>query len=115
MVLLWPHELGKTALFRALQNLLRYQVRGVATYAKSCFGPPSPSKRQKFNATTNGTDSRGQNIAPWSLSRTKRLLFANAPFPRFSATELATGKPGIPFLSHAEKKLAEMPNALKNA
>ena len=28
-------------------------VRGVAIFAKACFGHPSPSKRQKLNATTN--------------------------------------------------------------
>jgi hypothetical protein len=27
--------------------------RGVAIFAKACFGHPSPSKRQKLNATTN--------------------------------------------------------------
>ncbi|HIG66094.1 MAG TPA: hypothetical protein EYQ43_11225 [Methyloprofundus sp.] len=27
--------------------------RGVAIFAKVCFGHPSPSKRQKLNATTN--------------------------------------------------------------
>ncbi|WP_230990916.1 hypothetical protein [Bathymodiolus platifrons methanotrophic gill symbiont] len=27
--------------------------RGVAIFAKACFGHPSPSKRQKLNATAN--------------------------------------------------------------
>ncbi len=27
--------------------------RGVAIFAKACFGHPSPSKRQKLNPTTN--------------------------------------------------------------
>ena len=29
------------------------QLRGVAIFAKACFGHPSPSKRQKLNATAN--------------------------------------------------------------
>jgi hypothetical protein len=28
-------------------------MRGVAIFAKACFGHPSPSKRQKLNATAN--------------------------------------------------------------
>jgi hypothetical protein len=28
-------------------------LRGVAIFAKACFGHPSPSKRQKLNATAN--------------------------------------------------------------
>jgi len=32
-----------------------------------------------------------------------------------SKLALETSKPGIPFVSHAEEKLAEMPDALKNA
>ncbi|WP_221900646.1 hypothetical protein, partial [Bathymodiolus platifrons methanotrophic gill symbiont] len=48
--------------------------RGVAIFAKACFGHPSPSKQQKLNATTyasGGPDSsssprpdptRGRNI-----------------------------------------------------
>ncbi|WP_221900187.1 transglycosylase SLT domain-containing protein [Bathymodiolus platifrons methanotrophic gill symbiont] len=50
------------------------QMRGVAIFAKACFGHPSPSKQQKLNATTyasGGPDSsssprpdptRGRNI-----------------------------------------------------
>jgi hypothetical protein len=30
------------------------QQRGVAIFAKACFGHPSPSKRQKLNATNYG-------------------------------------------------------------
>jgi hypothetical protein len=30
-----------------------YVERGVAIFAKACFGHPSPSKRQKLNATAN--------------------------------------------------------------
>ncbi|GFO76574.1 transposase, IS4 family [Bathymodiolus platifrons methanotrophic gill symbiont] len=49
-------------------------IRGVAIFAKACFGHPSPSKQQKLNATTyasGGPDSsssprpdptRGRNI-----------------------------------------------------
>jgi hypothetical protein len=29
------------------------ESRGVAIFAKACFGHPSPSKRQKLNATAN--------------------------------------------------------------
>jgi hypothetical protein len=29
------------------------RVRGVAIFAKACFGHPSPSKQQKLNATAN--------------------------------------------------------------
>jgi len=36
-------------------------------------------------------------------------------FNCYCRTEQATGKPGIPFISHAEEKLAERPDALKNA
>jgi hypothetical protein len=31
-------------------------LRGVAIFAKACFGHPSPSKRQKLNATANVSD-----------------------------------------------------------
>ncbi|WP_221902067.1 hypothetical protein [Bathymodiolus platifrons methanotrophic gill symbiont] len=56
---------------RSLENQMR---RGVAIFAKACFGHPSPSKQQKLNATTyasGGPDSsssprpdptRGRNI-----------------------------------------------------
>ncbi|WP_263459041.1 ISAzo13-like element transposase-related protein [Bathymodiolus platifrons methanotrophic gill symbiont] len=62
------------------RNIVRYllkkheYVRGVAIFAKACFGHPSPSKQQKLNATTyasGGPDSsssprpdptRGRNI-----------------------------------------------------
>ena len=43
------------------------------------------------------------------------LAGGSKTFNCFCRTELATGKPGIPFVSHAEEKLAEMPGALKNA
>jgi hypothetical protein len=38
-------------------------LRGVAIFAKACFGHPSPSKRQKLNATAKafgifGTDQK---------------------------------------------------------
>jgi hypothetical protein len=34
------------------------RLRGVAIFAKACFGHPSPSKRQKLNATTNALKKR---------------------------------------------------------
>lgn len=43
------------------------------------------------------------------------LAGGSKTFNCFCRTDLATGKPGIPFVSHAEEKLAEMPDALKNA
>ncbi|WP_221897452.1 hypothetical protein [Bathymodiolus japonicus methanotrophic gill symbiont] len=54
--------------------MLYFKRRGVAIFAKACFGHPSPSKQQKLNATTyasGGPDSsssprpdptRGRNI-----------------------------------------------------
>ncbi len=43
------------------------------------------------------------------------LAGGSKTFNCFCRTELATGKPGIPFVSHAEEELAEMPDALKHA
>ena len=43
------------------------------------------------------------------------LAGGSKTFNCFCRTELATGKPGVPFISHAEEKLAEIPDALKNA
>ncbi|MCK5188946.1 MAG: hypothetical protein KAR12_02695, partial [Methylococcales bacterium] len=43
------------------------------------------------------------------------LAGGSKTFNCFCRTEMATGKPGVPFVSHAEEKLAEMPGALKNA
>ena len=43
------------------------------------------------------------------------LAGGSKTFNCFCRTVLATGKPGVPFVSHAEEKLAEMPNALKHA
>jgi hypothetical protein len=34
-------------------NVNNESKRGVAIFAKACFGHPSPSKRQKLNATAN--------------------------------------------------------------
>ncbi|GAW86437.1 conserved hypothetical protein [Bathymodiolus platifrons methanotrophic gill symbiont] len=57
-----------------LISTYNYIIRGVAIFAKACFGHPSPSKQQKLNATTyasGGPDSsssprpdptRGRNI-----------------------------------------------------
>ncbi|SHN92615.1 hypothetical protein BHECKSOX_1145, partial [Bathymodiolus heckerae thiotrophic gill symbiont] len=40
--------------------------RGVAIFAKACFGHPSPSKRQKLNATANafGAPIRPRHLVP---------------------------------------------------
>ena len=40
--------------------------RGVAIFAKACFGHPSPSKRQKLNATANafGTPDDLPDVIP---------------------------------------------------
>ena len=62
-------------------------VRGVAIFAKACFGHPSPSKQQKINATTyasGGSDSsssprsdptRGRNIGSKWLDAVSECLF----------------------------------------
>ena len=42
------------------------------------------------------------------------LAGGSKTFNCFCRTKLATGKPGIPFVSHAEEKLAELPDALDN-
>jgi len=41
-------------------------VRGVAIFAKACFGHPSPSKRQKLNATVHsfGAPIRPRHLVP---------------------------------------------------
>ena len=41
-------------------------LRGVAIFAKACFGHPSPSKRQKLNATANafGAPIRPRHLVP---------------------------------------------------
>ncbi|TXL00650.1 hypothetical protein BMR02_05405 [Methylococcaceae bacterium HT1] len=38
---------------RSKKVRIKQFLRGVAIFAKACFGHPSPSKRQKLNATTN--------------------------------------------------------------
>ncbi|TXL09623.1 hypothetical protein BMR08_12975 [Methylococcaceae bacterium CS2] len=38
---------------QVLQSIRKILMRGVAIFAKACFGHPSPSKRQKLNATAN--------------------------------------------------------------
>ena len=40
--------------------------RGVAIFAKACFGHPSPSKQQKLNATANafGAPIRPRHLVP---------------------------------------------------
>jgi hypothetical protein len=37
----------------AVQGSPLSPLRGVAIFAKACFGHPSPSKQQKLNATAN--------------------------------------------------------------
>ncbi|SMG64742.1 hypothetical protein BMETH_26801723511121, partial [methanotrophic bacterial endosymbiont of Bathymodiolus sp.] len=41
-------------------------MRGVAIFAKACFGHPSPSKQQKLNATANafGAPIRPRHLVP---------------------------------------------------
>jgi hypothetical protein len=41
-------------------------LRGVAIFAKACFGHPSPSKQQKLNATANAF------VGPVVLSESER-------------------------------------------
>lgn len=43
------------------------------------------------------------------------LAGGSKTFNCYCRTRQATGKPGVPFISHAEEKLAERPDALKNA
>ncbi|TXL06318.1 hypothetical protein [Bathymodiolus platifrons methanotrophic gill symbiont] len=47
----WTPEQA-TAVFEFIDEI-REAMRGVAIFAKACFGHPSPSKRQKLNATAN--------------------------------------------------------------
>ncbi len=49
------------------------------------------------------------------FKKVSMLAGGSKTFSCFCRTELATGKSGIPFVSHAEEKQAEMPGALKNA
>jgi NADPH-dependent 2,4-dienoyl-CoA reductase/sulfur reductase-like enzyme/rhodanese-related sulfurtransferase len=42
------------------------------------------------------------------------LAGGSKTFNCFCRTALTTGKPGVPFISHAEEKLAEIPDTLKN-
>jgi hypothetical protein len=48
------------------QPLKILNQRGVAIFAKACFGHPSPSKRQKLNATANafGAPIRPRHLVP---------------------------------------------------
>ena len=49
------------------------------------------------------------------FENTAILAGGSKTFCCFCRTALATGKPGIPFVSHAEDKLAELPNALESS
>ena len=42
------------------------------------------------------------------------LAGGSKTFNCYCRTALATGKPGVPFISHAEEKMAELPDALTN-
>jgi hypothetical protein len=43
-----------------------FEARGVAIFAKACFGHPCPSKQQKLNATANafGAPIRPRHLVP---------------------------------------------------
>jgi len=49
------------------------------------------------------------------FEKVSMLAGGSKTFNCFCRTQLATGRPGIPFISHAEEEQAEMPDALKNA
>jgi hypothetical protein len=51
-------------------------MRGVAIFAKACFGHPSPSKRQKLNATANafGAPIRPRHLVPTQQGVANQLL-----------------------------------------
>ncbi len=49
------------------------------------------------------------------FSQPSILAGGSKTFTCYCRTALATGKPGAPFISHAEEKVAERPGALKNA
>jgi hypothetical protein len=42
----------------ATSKKLWKKERGVAIFAKACFGHPSPSKQQKLNATANAFQNK---------------------------------------------------------
>ena len=52
-------------------------MRGVAIFAKACFGHPSPSKRQKLNATA--ANAFGAPIRPRHLVPTQQGVGTLAP------------------------------------
>jgi hypothetical protein len=58
--------------------------RGVAIFAKACFGHPSPSKRQKLNATANAF---GAPIRPRHLVPTQQGVGTLAPTLKILETE----------------------------
>jgi hypothetical protein len=42
--------------YNKITCLIKTEItRGVAIFAKACFGHPSPSKQQKLNATANAS------------------------------------------------------------
>jgi hypothetical protein len=52
------------SVFFKIGHVILYKKKGVAIFAKACFGHPSPSKRQKLNATANacGCPSRPASL-----------------------------------------------------
>jgi hypothetical protein len=56
--------------------MMEVKKRGVAIFAKACFGHPSPSKRQKLNATANAF---GAPIRPRHLVPTQQWVGTLAP------------------------------------
>jgi hypothetical protein len=50
---------------------LYHKLRGVAIFAKACFGHPSPSKQQKLNATANAFGKAKVTQQPIELKRKK--------------------------------------------
>jgi hypothetical protein len=52
--------------------------RGVAIFAKACFGHPSPSKQQKLNATANafGAPIRPRHLCHYRYQLGKKRVFA---------------------------------------
>jgi len=89
--------------------------RGVAIFAKACFGRPSPSKRQKLNATTNAFGApdvlRTCHFATtntpsndWTAFRNAFYFvstYANAPIPTKQRPYAFWGLPALTFALHS--------------
>jgi hypothetical protein len=61
------HNLSESVLAYPSNTIFR--SRGVAIFAKACFGHPSPSKRQKLNATANAFGAPAQIPEPLKCFR----------------------------------------------